>query len=131
MVTQTALLLARAQFAFTVSFHFIFPAFSIGLASFLALHAFGGLAGLRLVFGHGALVRLRELRDRRLVLLLGALHRLLVGVIHARDLEVHLAGVHARAHAAGALGGDGAHRPRPARGAHAAARARFPETPSR
>jgi cytochrome d ubiquinol oxidase subunit I len=30
-----ALLLARAQFAFTVSFHFIFPAFSIGTASFL------------------------------------------------------------------------------------------------
>ncbi len=30
-----ALLLARIQFAFTVSFHFIFPAFSIGLASFL------------------------------------------------------------------------------------------------
>ena len=30
-----ALLLARLQFAFTVSFHFIFPAFSIGLASFL------------------------------------------------------------------------------------------------
>ena len=30
-----ALLLARAKFAFTVSFHFIFPAFSIGLASFL------------------------------------------------------------------------------------------------
>lgn len=29
------LLLARAQFAFTVSFHFIFPAFSIGLASYL------------------------------------------------------------------------------------------------
>src|ERR1700682_588307 len=27
--------LARAQFAFTVSFHFIFPAFSIGLASYL------------------------------------------------------------------------------------------------
>src|SRR6267378_3114900 len=33
--TATALNLARAQFAFTVSFHFIFPAFSIGLASFL------------------------------------------------------------------------------------------------
>jgi len=32
-----ALMLARAQFAFTVSFHFIFPAFSIGLASFLAV----------------------------------------------------------------------------------------------
>ena len=30
-----AVLLARAQFAFTVSFHFIFPAFSIGLASYL------------------------------------------------------------------------------------------------
>ena len=30
-----ALLLARIQFAFTVSFHFIFPAFSIGLASYL------------------------------------------------------------------------------------------------
>jgi cytochrome d ubiquinol oxidase subunit I len=33
----TALILARAQFAFTVSFHFIFPSFSIGLASFLAV----------------------------------------------------------------------------------------------
>lgn len=32
-----ALPLARAQFAFTVSFHFLFPAFSIGLASFLAV----------------------------------------------------------------------------------------------
>jgi cytochrome d ubiquinol oxidase subunit I len=35
--TVTALTLARAQFAFTISFHFIFPAFSIGLASFLAV----------------------------------------------------------------------------------------------
>src|ERR671917_2713507 len=34
---ETALLLARLQFAFTVSFHFIFPAFSIGLASYLAV----------------------------------------------------------------------------------------------
>jgi cytochrome d ubiquinol oxidase subunit I len=32
-----ALILARAQFAFTISFHFIFPAFSIGLASYLAV----------------------------------------------------------------------------------------------
>jgi cytochrome d ubiquinol oxidase subunit I len=31
------LFLARAQFAFTISFHIIFPAFSIGLASFLAV----------------------------------------------------------------------------------------------
>ena len=35
--TATALNLARAQFAFTVSFHFIFPAFTIGLASYLAV----------------------------------------------------------------------------------------------
>src|SRR6187397_1868797 len=32
-----ALLLARLLFEFTVSFHFIFPSFSIGLASFLAV----------------------------------------------------------------------------------------------
>jgi cytochrome bd ubiquinol oxidase subunit I len=32
-----ALLLARFQFAFTISFHFIFPSFSIGLASYLAV----------------------------------------------------------------------------------------------
>jgi cytochrome bd ubiquinol oxidase subunit I len=32
----SAELLARFQFAFTVSFHFIFPAFSIGLAAYLA-----------------------------------------------------------------------------------------------
>ena len=32
-----AVLLARIQFAFTVSFHIIFPAFSIGLASYLAV----------------------------------------------------------------------------------------------
>jgi cytochrome d ubiquinol oxidase subunit I len=35
--TSTALLLARWQFAFTVSFHIIFPAISIGLASYLAV----------------------------------------------------------------------------------------------
>lgn len=33
----SAEMLARFQFAFTVSFHIIFPAFSIGLASFLAV----------------------------------------------------------------------------------------------
>ncbi|WP_454633353.1 cytochrome ubiquinol oxidase subunit I [Bradyrhizobium cenepequi] len=32
-----AVTLARAQFAFTMSFHIIFPAFSIGLASYLAV----------------------------------------------------------------------------------------------
>ncbi|MGA9261996.1 MAG: cytochrome ubiquinol oxidase subunit I, partial [Desulfobacterales bacterium] len=30
-------LLARLQFAFTISFHIIFPAFTIGLASWLAV----------------------------------------------------------------------------------------------
>jgi len=34
------ILLARIQFAFTVSFHIIFPAFTIGLASFLAVLEF-------------------------------------------------------------------------------------------
>jgi cytochrome d ubiquinol oxidase subunit I len=37
MDAGTALLLARLQFAFTVSFHIIFPAISIGLASYLAV----------------------------------------------------------------------------------------------
>lgn len=32
-----ALLLSRLQFAFTIGFHIIFPAFTIGLASFLAV----------------------------------------------------------------------------------------------
>lgn len=32
-----ALLLARIQFAFTIAFHIVFPAFTIGLASFLAV----------------------------------------------------------------------------------------------
>lgn len=32
-----ALVLARMQFAFTVAFHIVFPAFSIGLASYLAV----------------------------------------------------------------------------------------------
>jgi cytochrome d ubiquinol oxidase subunit I len=37
MPELTAEILARMQFAFTVSFHIIFPAFSIGLASYLAV----------------------------------------------------------------------------------------------
>lgn len=37
MVELNAHLLARIQFAFTVSFHIIFPAFTIGLASYLAV----------------------------------------------------------------------------------------------
>ena len=48
-----ALLLARVQFAFTVSFHFLFPAFSIGLASYLAV-----LEGLWLRTGKGVYANL-------------------------------------------------------------------------
>jgi cytochrome d ubiquinol oxidase subunit I len=48
-----ALTLARAQFAFTISFHFIFPAFSIGLASYLMV-----LEGLWLKTGHGVYANL-------------------------------------------------------------------------
>lgn len=54
MVEQEwAIILARAQFAFTVSFHFLFPAFSIGLASFLAV-----LEGLWLRTGEGVYANL-------------------------------------------------------------------------
>jgi cytochrome bd ubiquinol oxidase subunit I len=48
-----AVVLARAQFAFTVSFHFIFPAFSIGLASYLTV-----LEGLWLKTGKGVYANL-------------------------------------------------------------------------
>jgi cytochrome d ubiquinol oxidase subunit I len=47
------LILARAQFAFTVSFHFIFPSFSIGLASYLMV-----LEGLWLKTGRDVYINL-------------------------------------------------------------------------
>ena len=47
------LLLARLQFAFTISFHIVFPAFSIGLASYLAV-----LNGLWLWTGQAAFLDL-------------------------------------------------------------------------
>jgi cytochrome bd ubiquinol oxidase subunit I len=50
---MSALALARFQFAFTVSFHFIFPAFSIGLASYLAV-----LEGLWLKTGRDVYLQL-------------------------------------------------------------------------
>ena len=37
MPEADAVLLARAQFAFTVGFHIVLPAFTIGLASYLAV----------------------------------------------------------------------------------------------
>jgi len=46
-------LLARWQFAFTVSFHIIFPAFTIGLASYLAV-----LEALWLVSGRATFLSL-------------------------------------------------------------------------
>jgi cytochrome d ubiquinol oxidase subunit I len=50
----TALLLSRLQFAFTVSFHIIFPSFTIGLAAWLtlleALHLASGRPAYRIVF---------------------------------------------------------------------------------
>src|ERR1700748_1574173 len=45
----TALLLSRLQFAFTVSFHIIFPSFTIGLAAWLTV-----LEGLYLATGRTA-----------------------------------------------------------------------------
>ena len=48
-----ALLLARIQFAFTVGFHFVFPAITIGLASYLAV-----LEGLWLKTGNDAYLEL-------------------------------------------------------------------------
>ena len=50
----TALLLSRLQFAFTISFHIIFPSFSIGVAAWLtileALHFATGRPAYRLIF---------------------------------------------------------------------------------
>ena len=50
----TALILSRLQFAFTISFHIIFPAFTIGLAAWLtvleAIHLATGRPAYRVVF---------------------------------------------------------------------------------
>ena len=50
----TALLLSRIQWAFTISFHIIFPAFTIGLAAWLtvleAMHFATERPAYRLVF---------------------------------------------------------------------------------
>jgi cytochrome bd ubiquinol oxidase subunit I len=48
-----AITLARAQFAFTMAFHIVFPAFSIGLASYLAV-----LEALWLWTGRGVFINL-------------------------------------------------------------------------
>jgi cytochrome bd ubiquinol oxidase subunit I len=51
----TALLLSRVQFAFTVSFHIIFPSFTIGLAAWLT-----GLEAFHLISGRPVYRRLFE-----------------------------------------------------------------------
>src|SRR5438132_7036056 len=48
-----ALLLSRLQFAFVVAFHFLLPAFTIGLASYIAV-----LEGLNLVTGKAVYLRI-------------------------------------------------------------------------
>jgi cytochrome d ubiquinol oxidase subunit I len=48
-----ALLLSRLQFAFVVAFHFLLPAFTIGLASYIAV-----LEGLSLVTGKAVFLRI-------------------------------------------------------------------------
>ncbi len=59
-----ATLLARFQFAFTVSFHIVFPAFTIGLASYLVV-----LEGLWLATGRGVYlaVPVRTQGDKRVL----------------------------------------------------------------
>jgi len=54
-MTLTALLLSRLQFAFTVSFHIIFPSFTIGVAAWLSL-----LEGLHLATAKPVYRRLFE-----------------------------------------------------------------------
>ncbi|GBU15879.1 MULTISPECIES: cytochrome ubiquinol oxidase subunit I [Methylobacterium] len=53
LASLDALVLARAQFGFTVAFHIVFPAFSIGLASYLAV-----LEGLWLATGRAVYINL-------------------------------------------------------------------------
>ncbi len=55
----SALLLSRIQFAFTVSFHILFPAFTVGLAAFLTF-----LEGLRLATGNPLYRRLFDFWQR-------------------------------------------------------------------
>ena len=55
MIDFDAVLLSRLQFAFTISFHIIFPAFTIGLASYLAV-----LEGLELRTGQAKYRRLYD-----------------------------------------------------------------------
>ena len=56
MESLDALMLARIQFAFTISAHIVFPALSIGLASYLAV-----LNGLWLVSGREVYLSLFDL----------------------------------------------------------------------
>ena len=50
MAGTDSVLLARAQFAFTIGFHIVLPAFTIGLASYLAVLEVMWLATSRQVY---------------------------------------------------------------------------------
>ena len=52
-IDATALILARLQFSFTIGVHILFPSFTIGLASYLAV-----LEGLWLWTGRQVYIRL-------------------------------------------------------------------------
>ena len=81
-----ALLLARIQFAFTVSFHFLFPAFSIGLASYLAV-----LEGLWLKTGRAVYIDLFRYWMKIFALVFGDGRRL--GHRHVLPVRHQLGGV--------------------------------------
>jgi cytochrome d ubiquinol oxidase subunit I len=63
---STALLLARAQFGFVIAFHILFPAFTIGLAGWIAL-----LEGVFLATGRAAFRALSDLWTRLFALSFG------------------------------------------------------------
>src|SRR3981189_2851782 len=72
----TALLLSRLQFAFTISFHIIFPSFTIGLAAWLAV-----LEGMHLVTARPVYRRLFDfwLKIFGVAFGLGGVSRVVVG----------------------------------------------------
>ena len=74
----TALLLSRLQFAFTVSFHIIYPSFTIGLAAWLtvleALHLASGRPAYRMNCQPLVIISPENSRGHVLGLALGCQH---------------------------------------------------------
>ena len=84
-------LLARLQFAFTITFHIIFPSFTIGLSAFIATLLVGTLPLLPVILGYVAFVywlsRGRCARARAITEILKGLgDQALPGVRSARSL---------------------------------------------